>query len=66
MVNMSGFPLPDDITVPTRDWIVQDPIGESYETYCKVRDQIEGLVMGLILELRRAHENGAGVITKSH
>jgi hypothetical protein len=46
--------LPDDVAKPTRDWDVQDPIGEDYETYCRVRDQIEGLVMSLILELRRA------------
>jgi arsenate reductase len=57
-INMSGFGLPDDVTSPTRNWDVQDPIGENFETYCKVRDQIEGLVMGLILELRRATKDG--------
>ena len=58
-INMSGFGLPDDVTGPTRTWDVEDPIGEDYETYCKVRDQIEGLVMSLILELRRADKGGA-------
>ena len=53
IVNMSGFELPADNTVPARDWDVEDPIGQDYETYCRIRDQIEGLVMGLILELRR-------------
>jgi hypothetical protein len=56
---MSGFGLPDAMTSPTRTWDVEDPIGEDYETYCTVRDQIEGLVMSLILELRRAEKSGA-------
>jgi arsenate reductase (thioredoxin) len=55
-INMSGFSLPEDGTSPTRHWDVPDPIGESYETHCKIRDQIEGLVMGLILDLRRAEK----------
>jgi arsenate reductase len=58
-INMSGFGLPDEVTGPTRTWDVEDPIGEDSETYCKVRDQIEGLVMSLILELRRAEKAGA-------
>jgi arsenate reductase (thioredoxin) len=53
VVNMSGFELPPELTTPARDWDVRDPMGEDYETYCEVRDHIEGLVMGLILELRR-------------
>jgi protein-tyrosine-phosphatase len=53
VVNMSGFELPDGMTTPSREWTVRDPIGESYETYCEVRDQIEMMVMSLILELRR-------------
>jgi len=58
VVNMSGFELPEDVVAPARDWDVPDPIGEDYKTYCAVRDQIEGLVMGLILELRRARKPG--------
>ena len=54
IVNMSGFELPHGVTQPARDWDVRDPIGEDYDTHRQVRDQIEGLVMGLILELRRA------------
>jgi arsenate reductase (thioredoxin) len=57
-INMSGFGLPEDVSSPTRNWDVEDPIGEDYETYCKIRDQIEALVMGLILELRRADKPG--------
>jgi arsenate reductase (thioredoxin) len=50
VVNMSGFPL--KLPVPVRDWVVEDPIGQSQEVFEKVRDQIENLVMSLILELR--------------
>jgi protein-tyrosine-phosphatase len=55
IINMSGFELPREATTPARDWDVRDPIGEDYETYCEVRDEIERRVMGLILELRRGH-----------
>ena len=58
-INMSGFGLPENVAGPTRTWDVEDPIGEDYETYCTVRDQIEELVMSLILELRRAEKAGA-------
>jgi len=57
IVNMSGFELPAGLTTPARHWDVPDPIGEEYETHCEVRDLIERLVMGLILELRRAARN---------
>jgi arsenate reductase len=53
VVNMSGFDLPAGIEAPSRTWDVLDPIGHDEETYRLVRDQIEGLVMQLILELRR-------------
>jgi protein-tyrosine-phosphatase len=53
IVNMSGYPLPVKTAVPVREWKVEDPIGSTEEVYCKVRDQIEQLVMGLILELRK-------------
>ncbi len=55
-VNMSGYDLPPEIETPVREWDVPDPIGEDFETHCKIRDEIETRVMGLILELRR----GAG------
>ncbi|MGA2131049.1 MAG: arsenate reductase ArsC [Bryobacteraceae bacterium] len=54
LVNMSGFDLPPDPGAPVRKWDVADPVSEDYETHCQIRDEIEGLVMGLILELRRA------------
>jgi protein-tyrosine-phosphatase len=53
LINMSGVTLPKRIPIPTYDWKVADPIGCSDEVYRKVRDQIEVLVMGLILDLRR-------------
>jgi arsenate reductase len=53
VVNMSGYELPPEIAPPVRDWDVPDPVAEDYETHCKIRDEIENRVMGLILELRR-------------
>ena len=52
-VNMSGYDLPPEVNTPVRRWDVADPIAEDYETHCQIRDEIESLVMGLILELRR-------------
>ncbi|HUP02745.1 MAG TPA: hypothetical protein VMU19_02070 [Bryobacteraceae bacterium] len=52
VVNMAGFPLPKPIEAPLREWKVPDPVGMSYKDHCKVRDEIEGLVMQLVLELR--------------
>ncbi len=51
VVNMSGAPLqlPGARMV---EWIVQDPIGQKDSVYKSVANQIEGLVMRLILELR--------------
>ena len=53
IVNMSGSKLPDRISVEVREWNVQDPIGQTEETYVQVRDQLENQVMRLILDLRR-------------
>ena len=58
-VNMSGYELPGEIDTPVRKWDVADPIAEDYETHCKIRDEIETRVMGLILELRRAERRGS-------
>ena len=52
-VNMTGFPLPDDIGAPVEEWIVPDPVAMKYDEHCKVRDEIERLVMNLIFRLRR-------------
>jgi arsenate reductase len=56
IVNMSGFRLPDGIRAPAVEWDVPDPIGESDEVYAQVRDQIEGLVIELVGDLRRARD----------
>lgn len=54
IVNMSNRALPANTPVEVREWHLEDPIGKDEETYIAVRDQIERLVMGLILDLRRA------------
>ena len=56
VVNMTGFPLPDDIVAPIEEWSVPDPVLMDYEKHCEVRDQIERLVMNLILKLRREQQ----------
>ena len=53
VVNMTGFPLPDDVGAPIEEWSVPDPVAMSFEKHCEVRDEIERLVMNLILKLRR-------------
>jgi arsenate reductase (thioredoxin) len=59
IVNMSGVKLPGRIPIEVRDWKVDDPIGRSEEVYVTVRDQIEGMVMQLILQLRREARRSA-------
>ena len=53
IINMSGFVLPGKLTVPTREWKVRDPYGESDAVYQQSANDIEMKVMQLILELRR-------------
>ena len=53
IVNISGYPFPAPTRAPVRDWQVEDPIGGKKETHQKVGQQLEGLVMQLVLELRR-------------
>jgi len=52
IVNKSGQKLPLPPGVRVRDWLVRDPIGQTDAVYKAVAEQIEGLVMRLILELR--------------
>jgi arsenate reductase (thioredoxin) len=57
IVNMSAMDLdtaPGDSVIT---WDVTDPIRETYERHCEIRDEIEGLVMNLVLALRRENEN---------
>jgi arsenate reductase len=53
VVNMTGLALPDSIGATVEEWGVPDPVSMKYEDHCKVRDEIEQLVMNLILKLRR-------------
>lgn len=52
-VNMSGEEIPPDAGGRIVEWDVPDPVCESYERHCEIRDQIESKVMNLVLELRR-------------
>jgi arsenate reductase (thioredoxin) len=55
LVNLSGEPLPATLAAARLiEWNVRDPIGESESVYRAVAAQIEGLVMRLILELRKS------------
>jgi len=55
VINMSGLEIPPDEVNGAQivEWDVEDPVWMKYEDHCKVRDQIEALVMKLILELRQ-------------
>ena len=52
IINMSGQRIPDAPGARVREWLVRDPIGQKDPVYQAVAEQIEGLVMRLILELR--------------
>jgi len=52
-VNMSGQDLPASAAGRIVDWDIPDPVRESYERHCEIRDEIERCVMSLVLELRR-------------
>ncbi len=52
VINMSGQEMPKGIDAPVEEWTVHDPIGESEETFRRVRDQIEQRVMRLVLSMR--------------
>jgi len=52
VVNMSGMPLPRKLAPALRKWEVEDPIALPPERHREIRDQIEGLVRGLVEELR--------------
>ena len=56
VVNMTSLSIPSLPPASTRDWIVPDPVGQSDRVLREVRDEIESLVMGLVLEMRRQRE----------
>jgi arsenate reductase (thioredoxin) len=56
VVNMSGSEIPAE-RIPGAtviEWDVEDPVYMKYEDHCKIRDEIESLVMKLVLDLRQA------------
>ena len=59
IVNMTGLSIPSLPAANTRNWIVPDPVGQPDSVLRQVRDEIESLVMGLVLELRREREQTA-------
>lgn len=54
VVNMSGEPLAPSVARSARveDWDVEDPYGESTETYRRIREEIERRVKGLAQRIR--------------
>ena len=56
IVNMTGLPVPSLPPASTRSWIVPDPVGQPDSALREVRDEIESLVMGLVLEKRKLRE----------
>jgi protein-tyrosine-phosphatase len=52
IINISGLPLPPEVKASVREWKVKDPIGGKEQQYREAADQIEGLVMELVKELR--------------
>jgi arsenate reductase len=59
VVNLSGRSLRGLPFSRPREWAVRDPIGEKEAVHREVRDEIERLVMGLILEQRQARQKQA-------
>jgi len=53
VVNISGHMLPVETNARVLHWEIEDPIGAKKDTYLKVSQQIEKLVMQLILKLRK-------------
>jgi hypothetical protein len=53
---MTGLPVPSLPPASTRNWIVPDPVGQPDSMLRDVRDEIESLVMGLVLEKRKMSE----------
>ena len=52
VVNMSGYPLPANVTWPSMEWKVPDPHTKAVGYHREIRDLVEHLVMQLVLEYR--------------
>ena len=55
VINMSGSEIPPEEVggAAIVEWDVADPVYMSFEDHCRIRDEIERMVMSLILELRQ-------------
>lgn len=52
VVNMSGYPLPPEVSWPSLEWQVPDPHTKPAAYHREIRDLVERLVMQLVLEYR--------------
>lgn len=52
IVNISGRPMPVEVSVPVIEWDVADPVGAPDDDYRRARDLIQKLTIGLIAQLR--------------
>ena len=57
VVNMSGYELPFDPGGSVLYWAIPDPVAMTYEKHCEIRDQVEGMVMRLIIQLRQEEKS---------
>jgi arsenate reductase (thioredoxin) len=54
LINISGQVIPlRGLAVEARNWTVADPMGKKDNAFEQAAHQLENLVMGLVLELRR-------------
>ncbi|MBY0505494.1 MAG: hypothetical protein K2X03_16395 [Bryobacteraceae bacterium] len=52
LVNMSGYPLPAGTPWPSVEWQVPDPHTKPIHFHREIRDLVERLVLGLVVEYR--------------
>lgn len=56
IVNLSGLPVHAPKETPLLVWNVPDPVGAGENAVRQVRDEIEQLVTGLLIQLRRQQQ----------
>jgi len=54
VVNMSGLPMPVGYPGQVLNWSVRDPFRLNEQVFQEVARQVEGLVQGLVLTMRRS------------
>lgn len=57
VVNISGVALRGLPITRSRDWKVKDPVGQKESFHRQIRDEVEKLIMGLILEVRNHRQS---------